>query len=154
MSETENPYSAPKAELRETPAAARSPILAVITGIAVDTAGTFVSGIALTFGHAVWMIHSGATTDGVAALAPTPALRAASIVVGTLWSVLGGYVGARMAKRRELALGAIQGTLSMAIGFWLGSHAEPLNDLLLSTATIAATVAGSALGRRTNLRRR
>src|SRR5689334_22408535 len=102
MSDPENPYSAPTAELRETPAAARSPILAVLAGFTLDTVGTFVSGVALSFGHAVWMIHSGATGDSIAALAMTPALRAANIIVGTAWSVLGGYVCARMAKRREL----------------------------------------------------
>jgi len=153
MNDPENPYAAPHAELRETPRAAGSPFLAVLAGFATDTAGTFVSGIALTFVHAVWMIHSGATADGIAALASTPALSAANMIVGTAWSIFGGYVCARIAKRRELTLGALQGSLSMLLGLWLSARAEALLDLLLAIATIAAVVAGSAIGRRANLRR-
>jgi len=153
MNESENPYAAPHAELREPPRKAGSPFVAVLAGFATDTAGTFACGIVLTFVHAAWMIRSGATNDSIAALAPSPALSAANMIVGTAWSVFGGYVCARIAKRRELTLGALQGMLSMLFGLWLSARAEWLVDLLLAVATVAAVVAGSAIGRRANARR-
>jgi MFS family permease len=75
-----------------------------------------------------------------------------SSVLGFGFSLLGGYVCARMARRDERRLSVVLAVLVEAIGFVLGAATlgVALNALML-VLTFVTVMAGGELGRRRNL---
>jgi hypothetical protein len=71
----------------------------------------------------------------VAALHASIPLNALQILVGSVCSILGGYVGARVAKHDELLNGALTSVLCMAFGIYSlsgGSRSAPVSLSLMS----------------------
>jgi hypothetical protein len=73
-------------------------------------------------------------------------------IVGASLSVLGGYVCARIARRNERRVAAVQALLVSVLGA-LGGGATlgPLANAVLVLLTFASVMAGGELGRRHNL---
>jgi hypothetical protein len=77
----------------------------------------------------------------------------AATVVGLGFSVLGGYVCARVARRSELKLGAILAAVSAVLGIVLSADHYQLGTLLsLTLAGIGAVLLGARLGYAKNRR--
>jgi hypothetical protein len=76
-------------------------------------------------------------------------------MVGCLFSVLGGYVCARIAKHSEYRLGAILSAVTVSLGFVLmaGGEPEPL-AAMYALLTVAAVMVGSHIGAKANRRDR
>lgn len=146
-----NPYAPPEATVKDLPAKAGSAFKAVAFGLGADIGGTFVAGIALALIYGVVLGASGASTEEI--MASTKAIGTdswlfyAGALVGLAFSVLGGYVCARIARRDEMKLGAILAGLSALIGVLFSGEAYQLGTLIsLTLAGIGAVMIGARLG--------
>ena len=146
-----NPYAPPEAPVRDASAKAGSALKAVTLGLVVDIGGTVVGG--LIFG-VVYAMVAGASGSGSEEIAASVShidtdswLFYAGTALGLGFSVLGGYVCARIARRSEYRLGAILAALSAIAGSLIGGDQYQLGTLLsLTLAGIGATLFGARLG--------
>lgn len=146
-----NPYAPPDAKLADPPPRPGSPVKAVTLGLLVDIGGTTLATLLLAFVYGVVLAASGAGSEEIAAavdggLADSWLFYATS-GVGLAFSVLGGYVCARIARRAELKLGAVMAGLSAVIGVALGGDHYQLGTLAsLTIASIGAVLIGARWG--------
>jgi hypothetical protein len=94
---------------------------AVTGGGFVDVAGTFVSVLVVTIGAAVSTLESSApiqSSGGLAAVPYGPGILAAMLVLGTIWSIIGGYVAAWIAKREEVLHGLLSSYFCVGLGIY------------------------------------
>lgn len=137
-----------------------SAVKAVVMGALVDIGGSMLSGIIF---YVLYGIYLGATGNSVEDMGKPFAAADASNspiafllnMVGCLFSVLGGYVCARIAKHGEYRLGAILAVVTVSLGFLLlsGGEPDPLAGIY-SLLTVASVMVGSHLGAKTNQRER
>jgi hypothetical protein len=146
-----NPYAPPEATVKDLPAKAGPAFKAVALGLGADIGGTFLAGIVLALIYGVVLGASGASTEEI--VASTKAIGTdswlfyAGALVGLAFSVLGGYVCARIARRDEMKLGAILAGLSALIGVLFSGEAYQLGTLIsLTLAGIGAVMIGARLG--------
>jgi hypothetical protein len=151
MTPNDNPYSAPKSRVAGSDAAPGSAFKAVGLGMAVDIGGTLV---ATTLLGVIWgavLVATGTSMEELQAIASIPRgspLWIASQLLGVLFSVLGGYVCARIAKRREYALGAIQVTLTTLIALvFMARRSMTAFDVVALAVDAAFVMSGVWIGR-------
>lgn len=143
----ENPYKPPTAPVRDTaPPAVRSLTLAVIAGLGVGVGGAILSRVIVAIVY-VWLIEPGGT--------PQRAVEAISawfitlVSSGCIFSVLGGYVCARLARRHERRVTLVLAVLSTAIAYTTIVGNGALAALVL-TLTFTSVMAGGGFGRYRN----
>jgi len=155
---SQNPYAAPDARLADTIAAPGSPIKAVLIGLGVDIGGSVVATLILAIAYGMFLAASGASQEEIAAASRGGTttdswLFYASSLVGCAFSVLGGYVCARIARRSEYTLGAILAAISAAFGLWSSMDQYQVGILAsLTLASIGAVIWGVRLGHAANRR--
>ena len=154
-----NPYGAPEAKLADPAPRPGSPYKAVGLGLLTDFGGTFALSMLLTFIYGVMLAGSGVAQEDLEA-----AIRSASTagswyfwaaaIGGCGFSVLGGYVCARVAGQSEYTLGAILAAITVVLGLILfGDGGLDLGlSIVLNIATVAAVVLGAWLGKKRNRR--
>lgn len=131
-----------------------APIKGVVIGLIIDIGGTLVFGIIVSVLYGVVLIASGVQPEALHAAMqvfnrPECWQFWVSTISGCVFSVLGGYVCARIAKNAANRAGLALAVISTAFGFlfinvvtmpkWL--------YLLLVVAGFACVLLGSALGR-------
>jgi hypothetical protein len=146
-----NPYAPPEAKLADPAAAPGSPIKAVLLGLGVDIGGSVIATLILAIAYGMYLGTTGASPEEIAAasarIPPDSWLFYASAAAGCAFSVLGGYVCARTAKRSEYTLGAILAVVSSAFGLWAALDEYSLGTILsLTLAGIGAVLFGARLG--------
>jgi len=127
----ENPYDPPSAEVVDTPLADRPGSIwkGVVIGALVDLAGTLVAGIGLVFIYTLINAAPGMSPEAIAGLTNRYYAEAMGfdsvwglmgLALGSGFSVLGGYVCARFARRRwkpaALILGVVMAVFGIASG--------------------------------------
>ena len=152
----DNPYKPTAAALRDPPKPPRSPILAVVAGFAVDLGGTTLASIVITIVHAATLAGRGMPaeqiTEAVTRYDPTSGYGLVATFVGGGFSILGGYVCARISRRNERKVTGVLALLIAGVGFF--GAGETLGLLLNAgfvLLTLASIMAGGELGRRRNL---
>jgi hypothetical protein len=153
----QNPYAAPDAKLADPAAAPGSPIKAVLIGLGVDIGGSEVATLILALAYGMFLAASGASQEEIAAASQGTHTDSwffyASSLVGCAFSVLGGYVCARIARRSEYTLGAILAAISAAFGLWASMDQYQVGILAsLTLASIGAVMWGARLGYAANRR--
>jgi hypothetical protein len=88
-----------------------------------------------------------------AALHSDPVLYSAGLLVGGLFSVLGGYVAAHVAKRGEVVNGALSSVACVLIGVWAFAYGSGSQPLWQHLVYVALSPALGALGGYLQLRR-
>jgi hypothetical protein len=156
--EKHNPYAPPVAAVGSS-VARGSAVKAVIVGLAVDIGGSLVSGIILTVVYGFNLAASGGSLDQIeSSMKEIPAdswFSIAGMVVGCAFSVLGGYLCARIAKHSEYRLGGIMAAISIAVALLIGAQSfSPGVNVLLSIATLASVMLGVWFGASKNKRGR
>jgi hypothetical protein len=146
-----NPYAPPQAALKDAPPAAGSPVKAVTLGLVADIGGTLAGAVVFMVIYGIVLGVSGASAEEITAATDFTSTDSWQFYVTTLiglgFSVLGGYVCARIARRNEMQLGAVLAVLSAAIGVLLGGDQYQLGTLLSVTlASIGAVMVGARLG--------
>jgi hypothetical protein len=157
--DSRNPYSAPSAKVSDPAPRPGSPYKAVALGVLTDFGGTFVLSIVLVFLYGMSLAASGMPQEEI-----QQAIQAASADSWYFWaatiggggfSVLGGYVCARIARQSEYTLGVILGALNVAIGLLIGDGGHDVGmSITLNAATVASVILGAWLGKKRNRRDR
>jgi hypothetical protein len=113
-----NPYRAPDAPVRDPGGGRRrSGYVAVAAGLAVDVLGTMIGGVVVTLILGIGLAAQGIAPEDMAdRLTDSAAFQVFSLLFGLAFTVLGGYVAARVANHRELWYGMLLGAASLAFG--------------------------------------
>jgi hypothetical protein len=113
-----NPYRAPEAPVRDPGAGPQRPTwVAILAGLAADVGGTFLGSVVVTILFCVLLTGQGTAPDAVERqLADSAPFQVFSLLYGLAFTVLGGYVAARVADRRELWHGMVLGIASLVFG--------------------------------------
>jgi hypothetical protein len=155
----ENPYKPPAAAVRDParpPRPPRSQVVAVLAGLGVDIGGSLVVGIVIGIVQAATLSARGMDPRQIQTemteLDPSSAYFFLNSLVGLGFSMLGGYVCARMARRDERRLTAIMAGVNSVLGLSLGGlRLGVALNVLMIVLTFASTMSGGQLGRRRNL---
>ena len=163
MPATDNPDKPPAAALKDAPPPPRSPILAVIAGLAVDLGGTMAASVAIGIVYTVMLAGQGMGPEQIeqalTQIDPRSRYFWFGTAIGLGFSLLGGYVSARIARRHERQITAILAVLVTAFGLLMssmssGTELSPWLSFGLHVSTFAAVMVGGELGRRRNLAQR
>lgn len=151
MAGTEHdPYRPPASDLTPRVERRGSAVKAVVLGSLADIGGSFAAGIIITFAYGFALGVSGLNADQItAALTSIQADSWVSIIgmiVGGGFSVLGGYLCARIARHSEYRLGAIVAIISSAGGHLMGGQSNAGLELALVAATVASVMLGAWIG--------
>jgi len=152
-----NPYAPPDAKLADPAAGPGSAAKAVAIGLAVDIGGTTIATVILALAYGIVLGALGASAEEIEAVitnVPTDSGFFYMVALGGLaFSMLGGFVCARIAKRSELKLGAILAAISAGLGLALGGDETQLGTMIsLTLLGIAAVIAGARIGQARNRR--
>jgi uncharacterized protein with PQ loop repeat len=157
-SRSENPFAPPGASVSDTvELKPGSPIRAVLLGLVVDIGGTLVIGLLIGIVYGVFLGFSGVPQSEIVSRAdtqnPMSLLSLIAQALGLVCSVLGGYVCARIVKRKEYRVVAVMAVLSAIFGMWVGSSQYSFPVLLALTAlSVLSNLFGAKLGRAENRR--
>jgi len=151
-----NPYSAPGSRIDPVPAMKGSSVKAIVLGVLIDIGGSAAISILLMLAYGFIAAADGDSSEAITRLGE---LRQnswpwiASSVIGLGFSVLGGYVCARIARQRELLLGCILAAISTTFGLIVSaSYYSAAMNLLLAVASVASIMVGAWFGRLRNVR--
>lgn len=156
-----DPYAPPTAHVADTEVVRGSPLLAIGLGLLVDIGSSLMLGVVFAIGYSAYLIASGAAHnagEATALLNETVALTSATglvlACVGLVFSVLGGYVCARIAKHSEYRLGMVMAGLSLLFGLLVSRGTSGLYlNAALALASVTCNMAGVHLGAKKNARR-
>lgn len=151
-----NPYAPPDATLADPAAVPGSAFKAIGLGLAVDIVGTLVAGLLLGAVYGIFLTMTGATQEELEAAAKVSVgsgVFYAGFLVGSFFSVLGGYVCARIARQSEYRRGAILATLSVLFGLLMTfEQYSALMSALMAIVGSATVMFGVRLGYARNRR--
>ena len=131
-----NPYSSPNANLADPQPKPVSPIKAVLLGLLVDIGGTMTAGIAIGLVYVVVQLTANGKTleEANAALGSFTTMGlgfAVLFAIGCAFSVLGGYVCARISRRMDYRLGYVVCPISAGTGVLLAWNSYSLVQHIL-----------------------
>lgn len=138
-----DPYAPPRAELPHSAPDRGAPLNALLIGFLIVFAGTSVASSVLRLATLLGAVQMRFDHQQLAI-----ALRVSTFALGCAAALAGGFVCARIAGRRELALGALLGALAIAFG-WL-----VLRDGQFVAVAFGLVLCGSVIGRMVNARYR
>jgi hypothetical protein len=149
MTENHDPYAPPGARLEDKHGPG-SMVKAILVGLGVDIGGSLVSGIVLGMACAAILAASGASPEefdtSFANISPLSPVSVVGSLIGCGLSVWGGYLCARIARRREYALGAVVAVIPTAASWLTASHYPVGVNLALSNATSGSVMFGVRFG--------
>lgn len=150
---SDNPFAPPASEVRDVSSRPGSPIKGVILGLLVDIGGSVVAGMLIGAAFAVFMAQSGMPAEEIfAALSNTrfaSPLFVVSTMAGAGFSVLGGYICQRIARRQNYRLALVLAGLSTILGVAMSwSTYSPLAHALLTLLNVASVLLGTRLAGR------
>jgi len=146
----DNMYSSPESEMNGSADRRGSPAKAVSVGVVIDFGCTLVFLIIVGILVGVYMSSQGASQAEIEAtfsdLSWTSGLGLFMAGSGLLFSALGGFVCARIARHNELVLGAAVGAVSSSIGVLLGNETHSTAEsVVLTFLTCAAALTGAVI---------
>ena len=151
-----DPFKAPASNVDLPDVARGSAVKAVVIGLTVDIGGSVLSSFVFFMFYGAYLGVTGGSADELATVAGGSMLDSPMglmlALVGCMFSVLGGYVCARIAKHSEYKLGLVLAGCSVVAGLLLsGGDSEAMTGLL-SLFTVASVMCGAHLGLRGNRR--
>jgi hypothetical protein len=146
-----DPFRPPAANVDVASVERGSAVKAVVLGALADLGGSILASMVFFALYGVYLGATGASGEELrTTLGDTSGNSPMGIlmnIVGCLFSVLGGYVCARIARHAEYRLGAIVAAISVVLGM-LVAGGEEANALIgiYSLLTFAAVMIGAHLG--------
>lgn len=115
---SDNPYTPPSAPVDSREMGRIGPTWkAVLMGVATDLLGTTLAGIVLVVFFSGMLVAQGHQPEQIGSrLMESSAYQIVSLMVGLAFTVLGGYVAARVANHREYWHALIVGAIVLVIG--------------------------------------
>ena len=124
---------------------------AVLLGVLTDIGGSFAAGFLVVIAFGITLGLQGIRPEEIERIVtefdPWSWPMIASYTVGCVFSGLGGFVCARVARHSELKLAGIVATVGVLFGWSMGSEAMPLAlHLVLTVLSVGAVLLGAWLG--------
>ena len=146
-----NPYAPPDAIVSDPPAEPGSQVKAICLGLLVDIGGTLLFGVAFGIVLAVALASRGLSADEIDAVSQAtvelPWVKVALSAVGGCFSLLGGYVCARVSRRRSYRPGLVMAGISVVSGVMIGwGSYSAMEHVLLALLTGGSVLLGMRLG--------
>ena len=110
-------------------------IWAIAIGLATDLGGSVLAGTAYGVVLTICMLVRGISPETVATRLQGPVVEVPGLLIGFGFTLLGGFVAGRIAKRSEILHGGIVGGIGLPLGF-LFCAALPLWYNIISFAGI------------------
>ncbi len=134
-----------------------SPLKAVLTGLAIDIAGTAILGLVLQSIYAMQIggpdMTEAQSHDALAIIPPQSGVMIAFHLLGSLLSVAAGYVCARIVRRDEYRVGGIMAAAGVMLSLMLSPGDDAVDmTLLLIASDIACNMLGVKYGAEHNRR--
>lgn len=148
-----DPFKPPSSDVSVPDIRRGSAVKAVVLGAVTDIVGSMIASFVFFVAYGAYLAMTGNSPDQIGARTgdvgfDSPVGILVNIV-GCLFSVLGGFVCARVAKHSEYKLGGILSAVSVALGVLVSGGAEPM-IALYSLLTIASVMIGIHIGARRN----
>jgi hypothetical protein len=129
----------------------------VALGVLTDFGGTLLLSIVLAFLYAMTLAASGMPPAEIEQAIQSGNADSwyfwAATIGGGGFSVLGGYVCARIARQSEYTLGAIIAAINVVLALLIGNGGRDVGmSIVLIAATIASVILGAWLGKKRNRR--
>ena len=148
---TNDPYAPPVAELADPPKPGMAAWKALLIGLGIDIGGSMLAGILMAV---VFALFAATNNQFWARPGADPAAMATSLSLLSLggraiaagFSLLGGRVSTRLARRSDYRLGFWLAGLSAVIGVLTGSGQPAGAMIVRATVTVAAILLGTRLG--------
>jgi hypothetical protein len=147
----DNPYTPPEARVADPENEPGSPLKAVAVGLAVDIGGSLMTSLVVGMVYGAMLAASGAgtaeVTSALSNVSPYSWVSIAGFAAGVGFSILGGYLCARIAKRSEYKLGGIMAAISTVIGMLVSMNSySPFAIFMLAVAEFATVMIGVRIG--------
>lgn len=147
---SENPYQTPGADLSQPVNTTGSPVKAVVVGVSIDILGTLIISFIGSIIFGVMLLWQDLTPEQIETyllqLTPTSVFSIVLMVLGTLMSVLAGYVAARIVNYMEYKTALMVGVISSLIGILLSfGYSSPWLSLFSVLSTVIAVLIGAWL---------
>ena len=144
-------FKPPATEVRDPPALQGSAVKAVALGLVVDIVGTMLFSIALGMAYAIHLGRTGMNEEQIRSAASNATPGSFLVIVGTVagagFSVLGGYVCERVARRQNYRVGLVLGCVSAGLAVLVGwSSTPPLQHVFFSLLTVVCVLVGTRFG--------
>ena len=150
MNGRDNPFAPPRPDSSVKSPKRGSPVVAVLAGVAADIGGTFLAVILVGIVIAATLGLQGMSQEQIGEVFeqvhPASWESILGYIVGLAFSVLGGYVCARVAGHSEYKLAAIVAAIGAVLGLMGSGQMSPGLDLLLTFLSVACVMAGAWLG--------
>lgn len=145
-----NPYTPPQTNVDTKEFKPGKWYNAILLGFLVDFIGTMLVSILLSILVTAYYMSNGIKVDEVRGLLTTTDFSSpiylVSLGIGLMFSILGGYVCARIANRLEYRYVAIIGLLDILLGLIMSPQSFPtLHHLALTGLSFAALFTGAYL---------
>lgn len=147
-------YRPPKADVADPPRGPGSPFTAVVVGLLVDVGGTVLASALMGILYSAYLAAQGVQLDDIQDRLQEGFQQgwgfALATAVGSACSFLGGYVCARIARRRDSMPVLVLSALSVSVGLLLGPPGNYAvgETISLSALTVLCIFAGARLGMR------
>jgi hypothetical protein len=147
-----DPYRPPRSKVEDARRPPGSPIVAIVVGLITDVGGTIIASIVIGIVYASILgargLGSAEIESALTNMTDEPALFALGLAVGLGFSVLGGYVCGRIARRNEYRLAGIQAALGVVITSAFGDSSTELGiEAALTVLSVAGVLGGAHLAR-------
>ncbi|GLS06308.1 hypothetical protein GCM10007860_34860 [Chitiniphilus shinanonensis] len=156
--EQDNPYAAPGVDLTQADTSPGSPVKAVLYAFLLDFVGSNLLALILGIAYGALLTLGGMPPDQLEAhmgsLAWYSPYMLIVTILGTMISVLAGFVCARIAKRHEYRCALIAATLTCGLMVWMSWPRFTTTTLCLTLLGYAASLLGAHWGRRANRKAR
>ena len=131
---------------------------ALLFGVLTDVGGSIAVGAVAVFFYSIYLASAGVKREDFMASMTDPEpfsfFGIATAVIGYGFSILGGFVCARVAKRREYALGAALAAIDTVLGLvsLIGDRSISAHMIVSMVVAIPCVLVGAHFGRMRNLR--
>ncbi len=154
--ESQSPYAPPASDVAINEIRFGSPWKGVVLGVLTDMGGTLLFGALLGVAYGIFMASHGVAPQEITRTMTeqnSALVMGFSYAFGALFSLLGGYVCARIVRRNEMRWALVTGVISAGLGSLLfGSDDGPGMEVLGDALTLGAVAIGGWLARRRNRR--
>jgi hypothetical protein len=123
-------------------------IKAIILGVLTDIGGTFLFSVIFGILAGIAMAVKGITAAEMTERLEQPVFLISNLVIGLIFTLLGGLVAGRIAKRSELLHGGIVGGISIIFSLTFLSSVPVLYNAVALPLVIPAAVLGGFIARR------
>ena len=145
-----NPFSPPSAAGSATAPRRGSPVWAVSAGVLTDIGGSLLVGTLISIVAAALLIAGGTPPERVESAMvdpdPTSWLSIFGYFVGCVFSFLGGYVCARIARHAEYRLASVLAAIVVAFGLLISAISDNKSSLVLDALLALLTVGSVMVG--------